>query len=86
MNLLDQAAALARFGRWGLALARHDTRCASPVPDNPKFISPRDAVRRIPDGAVVAGVGARRAPAGLDPLLGAARGFARPAIRAASRW
>ncbi|HSP97263.1 MAG TPA: malonate decarboxylase subunit alpha [Candidatus Dormibacteraeota bacterium] len=57
MNLLDQAAALARFGRWGLALARPDTRCASPLPDNPKFVSPRDAVRRIPDGAVLAASG-----------------------------
>lgn len=62
MNLLDHAGTLLRFARWGLAMARHDTRCPGPVPENPKFMSPRDAVRLIRDGAVVAvsGLGAHQ--------------------------
>jgi propionate CoA-transferase len=41
-------------------MARRDTRFPSPVPDNPKFMSPRAAVGLIRDGAVVAasGIGA----------------------------
>jgi propionate CoA-transferase len=60
MKLVEQAAVLLRLTRWGLAMARHDTRFPSPVPDNPKFMSARDASRLIPDGAVVAasGIGA----------------------------
>src|SRR5215470_5003597 len=57
MNVIDEAAMLVRLARWGLALARHDTRRASPVPDNPKFMSPRAAVALIRDGAVVAASG-----------------------------
>ena len=57
MNVLDDAATLVRLARWGLAMARHDTRCPSPVPDNPKFMSPREAVGLIRDGAVVAASG-----------------------------
>jgi propionate CoA-transferase len=62
MNVLDDAATLVRLARWGLAMARHDTRCPSPVPENSKFMSPRDAVRLIRDGAVVAisGLGAHQ--------------------------
>ncbi len=60
MNLVEQAAVLYRLTRWGLAMARHDTRFPSPVPDNPKFMSARDATRLIRDGSVVAasGIGA----------------------------
>lgn len=35
-------------------MLRRDTRRPSPVPESPKFASARDAVDRIPDGAVVA--------------------------------
>jgi acyl CoA:acetate/3-ketoacid CoA transferase len=38
-------------------MARHDTRCPSPVPENPKFMSPRAAIGLIGDGAVVAASG-----------------------------
>lgn len=54
MRLLDETAVLLRLARWGLAMARHDTRQPSPVADNPKFLSPRDAVELIRDGDVVA--------------------------------
>jgi propionate CoA-transferase len=57
MNRLQEAGFLFRLGRWGLALARHDTRSPSPVPDNPKFMSPRRAVELIGDRAVVAASG-----------------------------
>jgi len=57
MNLIDEAGMLVRLARWALAIARHDTHCASPVPDNPKFMSPRDAIRLIDDGSVVAASG-----------------------------
>lgn len=54
MDVLEEAGMLVRWARWGLALARHDTRAPSPVPDNPKFMTPRAAVELIRDGAVVA--------------------------------
>jgi propionate CoA-transferase len=57
MNLVGEAAVLLRLARWGLAMARHDTRFPSPVPDNPKFMSPRTAVGLIRDGDVVAASG-----------------------------
>jgi propionate CoA-transferase len=57
MNVVDEAAMLVRLARWGLALARHDTHCPSPVPDNPSFMTPREAVGLIGDGAVVAASG-----------------------------
>jgi len=57
MNVIDEAGIIVRLARWGLAMARHDTHRPSPVPHNPKFKSPRDAVALIPDGAVVAASG-----------------------------
>ncbi|MBI3785347.1 MAG: malonate decarboxylase subunit alpha [Deltaproteobacteria bacterium] len=57
MNIVDEAGMLIRLARWGLAMARHDTRYPSPVPDNPKFVTPRAAVESIADGAVVAASG-----------------------------
>ncbi len=54
MRVLDEAALLARLARWAIATARHDTRDATLVPGNPRFTSAREAVSRIPDGAVVA--------------------------------
>jgi propionate CoA-transferase len=60
MRYVDEANVLLRLARWGIAMARHDTGSPSPVPDNPKFMSPRDAVALIRDGAVVgaSGIGA----------------------------
>jgi propionate CoA-transferase len=57
MNLVAQGELLLRLARWGAAMARPDTRYASPAADNRLFRSPRDAVRLIPDGAVVAASG-----------------------------
>jgi propionate CoA-transferase len=53
-RLASEAAAAARLARWGLAMLRRDTRRPSPVPESAKFASAREAVERIPDGAVVA--------------------------------
>jgi len=53
-RLAHEAEAAARLARWGLAMLRRDTRRPSPVPGSAKFVSARDAVERIPDGAVVA--------------------------------
>ena len=57
MNVVEEAGHLLRLARWGLAMARHDTRYPSPVPDNPKFMTARQAVALIRDGAVVAASG-----------------------------
>ena len=65
VNLWDKARITAQLARAGLSWLRRDTRYPSPVPENPKFMSPRDAVRLIRDGDVVADVGTRRQPAGL---------------------
>jgi propionate CoA-transferase len=54
MNLWDQAAMIAQLARWGLSWVRRDTRYPSPVPENPKFMSPRAAVELIGDGDVLA--------------------------------
>jgi propionate CoA-transferase len=57
MDWVERARALAKLGRWGLSMLRHDARYPSPVPDNPRFLSPLDAAKRIPDRAVVAVAG-----------------------------
>ncbi len=54
MNWFEQARALAKLGRWGLSMLRRNTHYPSPVPDNPRFLSPLEAAERIPDRAVVA--------------------------------
>lgn len=54
MNALTKAWLLYRIARWRLVWDRRDTRAAYSVPDNPKFMSARDAVRGIPDGATIA--------------------------------
>ena len=62
-------------GALGLSWLRRDTCYPSPVPDNAKFMSPRDAVRLIRDGDVVATSGLGAQSARLDPLLRHSRGF-----------
>lgn len=57
MNWWSKATTVAQLARAGLSWVRHDTRYPSPVPDNPKFMSPRDAVQLIRDGDVVAASG-----------------------------
>jgi propionate CoA-transferase len=54
VQLWDQAAVVAQLARSALSWVRRDTRYPSPVPDNPKFMSPHDAVRLIRDGDVLA--------------------------------
>lgn len=54
MSTAAEAALLLRMARWAVATARIDTRAAVRVRGNPKFASAREAVARIPDGAVVA--------------------------------
>lgn len=57
MNLWERGRILAQIGRAGWSWLRHDTGLASPVPDNPKFKSARDAVGLIRDGDVIADSG-----------------------------
>lgn len=57
MNVLEEATMLVRMARWAKAIVRHDTHFPSPVPDNPKFMTPRRAAGLIGDGAVVAASG-----------------------------
>lgn len=52
--VVSEAALLLRMARWALATARADLGSAVRVPGNPKFATAREAVARIPDGAVVA--------------------------------
>ncbi len=54
MSFFDQVALGLRLARWAKSMAWPDTGFASPVPKNRKFASPRDAVRLIRDGDVVA--------------------------------
>lgn len=46
--------------KWRLTWNRYDGHYRFTIPDNPKFMGPRDAIKLIPDGAVVAvsGLGA----------------------------
>jgi len=71
MRLLDEAALLLRMSRWAVAAARRDTGSATRVRGNPKFATAREAVARIPDGAVVAvsGLGAHQRAALLHRAL-----------------
>ena len=72
MNLWDTAQLGAQFARAGLAWWRRDTAYPSPVPHNPRFASPRDAVRLIRDGDVLAvsGLGAHQRAAILYWAIG----------------
>jgi propionate CoA-transferase len=54
LQLWDHAQVLAQLSRAALSWVRRDTQFPSPVPDNPKFMSPSDAVRLIRDGDVIA--------------------------------
>ena len=63
MSPLEYAGVLVQLGRWGISWMRRDTAYPSPVPGNPKFRSPRDAVTLIHDGDVVATSGLAAAAA-----------------------
>jgi propionate CoA-transferase len=57
MDFFERARVVAQLARAGLAWLRHDINYPSPVPDNPKFMSARDAAALIRDGDVVAASG-----------------------------
>ncbi len=57
MNVFDKARIIAQLGRSAFAWVRRDTAYPSPVPENPKFMSARDAVALIRDGDVLADSG-----------------------------
>jgi len=54
MTALDKLRILHSIIRWRLTWNKRDTHYRFTVPDNPKFMGPRNAVGLIPDGAVVA--------------------------------
>jgi propionate CoA-transferase len=72
MNFWDKAQLGAQFARAGLAWWRRDTAYPSPVPHNPTFKTPRDALRLIRDGDVLAvsGLGAHQRAAILYWAIG----------------
>ena len=53
LSAWERAEVVAQLGRAALSWLRRDTRYPSPVPENPKFMSPRAAARLIGDGDVV---------------------------------
>lgn len=54
MNFLTKAYLVYHIIRWRLFWSKRDTRHVYNAPDNPKFMSARDAVGLIKDGAVIA--------------------------------
>lgn len=54
MNASTKAYLLFHLARWLVTRNHYDTRFAYTLPDNPKFMGPRDAVKKIPDKAVMA--------------------------------
>ncbi len=54
VDLWQQAQVLVQLARAGWTAFWHDTNYPSPVPENPRFMSPRAAVDLIADGNVVA--------------------------------
>ncbi len=64
MNFLTKTCSLARMAKVVLTWNRRNTHYRCRIPGNPKFMGPRDAVKLIPDGAVIAtsGLGANQRP------------------------
>ncbi|HOY63983.1 MAG TPA: hypothetical protein PK745_12495, partial [bacterium] len=54
MNIVDKASLLKHLINWRLTWAKRNTHYTFTVPGNPKFMGPRDAVKLIKDGSVVA--------------------------------
>ncbi len=54
MNICTKATLLFHIARWLVTRNRWNVNYAYTLPDNPKFMGPRDAVKKIPDGAVMA--------------------------------
>lgn len=53
MNILTKVWLTYKFLHWRFTWDRRNTHYRFTVPDNPRFMSPRDAIRLIKDGAVV---------------------------------
>jgi propionate CoA-transferase len=64
MHIWTKAYLLYRALKWRMTWNRRNTHYRFTVPDNPKFMGPRDAVRLIKDGAVVgtSGLGGNQWP------------------------
>jgi len=54
MNIMDKASLVKHLINWRLTWAKRNTHYTFTVPGNPKFMGPRDAVKLINDGSVVA--------------------------------
>jgi propionate CoA-transferase len=54
MNWLSKAATVGQLARWGVSWMCRSVDYPSPVPENPRFMSAREAVQLIDDGDVVA--------------------------------
>ena len=64
MNIIDKTRIICNLIKVTLTWNRRNTHYEFKLPENPKFMGPRDAVRLIPDGAVVAtsGLAANQRP------------------------
>lgn len=54
MNISTKAHLMYHIARWLITRNSYDTHYKFTFPENPKFVSPREAVRRIPDKSVIA--------------------------------
>ncbi len=64
MNIFTKARLLTHFFKWYFTWDKRNTHYQYTLPDNPKFMGPRDAVKMIPDGATLAisGLAANQRP------------------------
>jgi len=64
MNIFTKAYLLQHILYWRMTWNKRNTHYPSPVPENPKFKSPWDCAKMIPDGAVIttAGMGGNMRP------------------------
>lgn len=53
MNIFTKGKIILHVLHWVLTWKKHDSHCPSPVPENPKFMTPWQAVSLIKDGAVL---------------------------------
>lgn len=64
MNIFTKLSIIKQFIHWRLTWDKRNTHYAYTVPDNPKFMGPRDAIKLVKDGDVVGitGLGANMRP------------------------
>ena len=74
MNLITRARVLFHILKWRATWNRRNTHYRFTLPDNPKFMGSRDAVRLIKDGSVIGTSGLGGQPVGVDYVLGHPRG------------